>query len=193
MILTDEMLNKLREFAAVGPGTGSDLLDTIDDLRAKLAGRDKRIHELEGRSLLPEFLERVVGEVRVQVEQAQQEMVSADRPFVYAIEDSKGNWKDGEQCVFGDAASAKYEVELLNDAFPEGDIEYKVVPLFRFFTPRIVHLRAELRVMDSEIGIYDDLLKVGQDIKVSTLEGMKKHLLTAHNAKRAEIVELEKK
>ena len=129
MILTDEILNKLREFAAVGPGTGSDLLDTIDDLRAKLA------------------------EANARVEQAQQEMVSADKPFIYAIEDSKGNWKDGERCVFGDAASAIDEVELLNDAFPEGDIEYKVVPLFRLFTLRIAQLRVELRPLTArEIG-----------------------------------------
>lgn len=50
--------------------------------------------------------------------------------WLYAIEDSKGNWKDGEHCVFGDQASAQDEVDLLNDE-PEHEQEYRVVPLYR--------------------------------------------------------------
>ena len=57
----------------------------------------------------------------------------AGEPWLFAIEQiDNGTWKDGEQCVFGDLVSAQDEVDLLNDAFPEGDDPYRVVPLFRF-------------------------------------------------------------
>ena len=56
-------------------------------------------------------------------------------PFLFAIEDRQGKWKDGEQCVFGDAESAQEEVDLLNDAFDEGEEEYKVLPLYRAAQP----------------------------------------------------------
>jgi len=59
-------------------------------------------------------------------------------PWLFAIEDKQGKWKDGEQCVFGDYVSAQNEVDMLNDAFEEGDEEYKVVPLYRVIQGRYV-------------------------------------------------------
>ena len=57
-------------------------------------------------------------------------MDSKHAPWLFAIEDSKGHWHDGEQCVFGDLVSAQNEVDLLNDDF-DGEKEYRVVPLCR--------------------------------------------------------------
>jgi hypothetical protein len=54
------------------------------------------------------------------------------QPWLWAIEDANGKWKDGESCVFGDAVSAKDEVDLLNnDLSSDSDEWYKVVPLYR--------------------------------------------------------------
>src|ERR1019366_6847764 len=96
---------------------------------AAISGKCKAVQPDENCKYSKRLGEYVSARDAKRAEIASLEKGSAEKPFIYAIEDSKGNWKDGEQCVFGDAASAKDEVELLNDAFPEGDIEYKVVTL----------------------------------------------------------------
>lgn len=58
------------------------------------------------------------------------------KPMLYAIQDAKGNWKDGESCVFGDEASCRDAVDSLNDDLPEDSTEkYTVVPLYRAAPP----------------------------------------------------------
>ncbi len=52
-------------------------------------------------------------------------------PWLFAIAEPSGAWHDGEQCVFGDRESAQNEVDMLNDDLPEGEEQYKLVPLFR--------------------------------------------------------------
>ena len=55
----------------------------------------------------------------------------SSEPWLFAIAEPSGAWHDGEQCVFGDRESAQNEVDMLNDGLPEGEEQYKLIPLFR--------------------------------------------------------------
>lgn len=57
------------------------------------------------------------------------------QPWLWAICDSKGRWKDGENCVFSHQDECDEAVNALNDDLPEGQTEYFSVALHRTATP----------------------------------------------------------
>lgn len=125
-VLTKEQIERLRADHArvIQPERAwTNFLDTIADLQCQLELARKNIHEL-AKGTIESYEARIIKLKR-------QAQVREERPWLYAIQDKNGKWKDGEQCVFGDEQSCKDEVEMLNDDLPEGEPEYYVAPLYR--------------------------------------------------------------
>lgn len=112
------------------------MADRVEELRGIVARG--YCHKANSHKVLDgDLLEAIVHELlwANQAAAAQAALALPAEPpqaWLYAIEDSAGAWKDGEQCVFGDKASAQDEVDLLNDGRAHGDdLEYRIVPLYR--------------------------------------------------------------
>jgi hypothetical protein len=69
-------------------------------------------------------------EATAHIAEEQASVQEPQKPFLYGIQDRDGNPYLSEQCVGENASDIFSEVEDANNDYPEGEDQFKVVPLF---------------------------------------------------------------